>query len=123
MSLWSNLLKESSKRVRLEDSCCIFVGDVGCGKSRLTEKLCFRENSKEQLLDTNGYQNKEVISYNYFDVEEGISNSELASKVNLWSISNKSFDNSMETVSFPSPIDTKVTYLSVLILKFNSLMC
>jgi hypothetical protein len=69
------------------------VGDSSCGKNKLLEKICG---------STDAEYVKEIISYNYLEVDEGIPDS---SKVNIWSIGDKCFDLAFETIIHPEKND------------------
>ena len=107
--LWSALLRESSKRSKYhDDSICVFLGDSNCGKSNLIDRLCATNKLKDSNPTSPEYVSKEILSYNYFEIDDGPS-LDIPSKLGIWSISDKCFDRALETVI--DPIKTnKVTY-------------
>lgn len=107
-NLWSTLLRECSKRSRFADAHCIFVGESMCGKSALVDKICHEDQNLIALHSPN-----EFVGYDYFDVEEGLSDSDLASKINVWSLNENFFENPLETFIQPSK-NEKVIPLSIL---------
>ena len=96
-NLWSTLLKESSKRFKAPEATCIFLGDTDIGKSTLLNKI----GGSTVEPDANGRMIKDIISYAFIDVDEGILDSESVSRINLWSISNKTFEGCIENVVRP----------------------
>jgi hypothetical protein len=96
-NLWSSLLQESSKRTKHPDSIAIFLGDSECGKTKLVERLCISDN--KELLSNSEYVSKEIMSYNFLDIDDAFTSGEMPSKVGIWSISDKCFDNAIETVT------------------------
>lgn len=97
-NLWSNLLKESSKRFKAPEATCVFLGDTGIGKSALVQKIGGTSNYE---VNSNGRIIADIISYAFIDVDEGILDSESVSRINLWSISNKTFEGCLENVIKP----------------------
>ena len=105
--LWTSLLRESSKRSKYHnDSICIFLGDSDCGKTKLIDTLCTNNNVKDS--SANEYVSKEILSYNYFDIEDN-SSLDIPSKLGIWSISDKCFNHALETVVNPTKTN-KVKY-------------
>ena len=96
--LWSSLLRESSKRTKGIEGVCVFVGDSGCGKSHLIEKLCVQETKNQTSITR---VDKEIISYNTFEIDEAISNVEVSPRVGVWSFSDKCFNNALDIVVLP----------------------
>lgn len=84
-NLWVSLLRESSKRAQIPESTCILLGDKESGKRTLMERLC------NNVCKT---EHDDILSYNYFDVEEGAF--EFTSKINMWSFGESIFDKSIE---------------------------
>ena len=97
-NLWSTLLRESSKRFKAPEATCIFCGDRGIGKSSLVSMIGGNSNYD---VDGNGGIIKDIISYAFLDVDEGVLDSDSVSKINVWSINNKTFDNCMQNVIKP----------------------
>jgi hypothetical protein len=98
LNLWSTLLKESSKRVKAPDATCIIFGDHDSGKSTLLNKL-----GGDSILGGEGNSStiRDIISYTYIDVDEEFLDSDSVSRINLWSISDKSFAGCIENVIKP----------------------
>lgn len=98
INLWSTLLKESSKRVKAPDSVCIIFGDHDSGKSSLLNKL-----GGDSTLggERNSSTVRDIISYTYIDVDEEFLDSDSVSRINLWSISDKTFAGCIENVIKP----------------------
>jgi septin family protein len=110
-NLWSTLLKESSKRPKQLQATCVLAGDIGSGKNSLLNKVC----NNKSLSNNNG---NEIISYNYLDLsDEGLSEDiENVSRINIWTISDKSFDQSFDVLVNPKITDSVSTYLLFLYL-------
>lgn len=110
LNLWSTLLKESSKRIKAPEATCIILGDHDTGKSTLLSKL-----GGNSILgaEGNGSIIKEIISYTFIDVDEEFLDPDSASRINLWSISNKTFKGCMENVIKPGESEqvSSVSYL------------
>jgi len=112
--LWGSLLRESSKRFRYPDSVCILLGDSECGKTKLVEKLCSTTNGKNNINASSSSSSstnddgisKEIMSYNYFEIDEALANSEVPSKVGIWSIGDKCFHGALETIIRPNKSKT-----------------
>ena len=101
--LWSSLLKESSKRFKYPDATCILLGDVDCGKTKLVENLCSSSNSKDKLQSSTSDSNvKEILSYSFFEVDESMATAETPSRIGVWSINDKCFDQALHTAVRPS---------------------
>jgi GTPase SAR1 family protein len=98
LNLWSSLLKESSKRVKAPDATCIILGDYDSGKSTLLSKL-----GGESILgaEVNSSIIKEILLYTFIDVDEEFFDSDSVSRINLWSISDKTFTGCIENVIKP----------------------
>ena len=103
LNLWSSLLRESSKKTKYSDALTVFLGNSDCGKTKLVDKLCAHP-SKENNVDVE-YVSKEIVSYNFFETDESLSDTDLHSKVGIWSISDKCFDNALNTVVTPANTD------------------
>lgn len=103
-NLWAEILRESSKRSKYPPSTIIFAGDVGCGKTSLVDKLCSENGSTIQAEKSAAKSSSrmEILSYNYFNVDDGSIDSESALRVNLWSVSNNTFENAFEVIYRPS---------------------
>jgi GTPase SAR1 family protein len=99
-NLWSSLLKESSKRSKLPEATCIFVGDQNVGKNATIEKICAQTENKDLVGRI-----KDIISYNFIDLDEGSSDAESVTRINVWSFSSKTFDGCFEHVISPKIID------------------
>lgn len=99
-NLWSQLLRESSKRPKQPQATCVLVGDIGSGKNSLLDKIC----NNKSLSNKNG---NEIISYNYLDIsDEGLEDIENVSRINIWTISDKSFDQSFDVLVNPKITDS-----------------
>ena len=100
--IWSSLLKESSKRssMAVDKAACIIVGENDAGKSTLLGKLT--SNSTSNVNETIRKQGnrvvKDVLSYGYLDVEEGLLDASYLSRVNFWTMSNETFAGCIDTV-------------------------
>lgn len=94
--LWSTLLKESSKRFKAPEATCIFLGDIDVGKNTLLSKIV---SSSAYEDDGNGRYTKEIISYSFIDVDEGLLDSDSLSRINMWSISNRTFESSIDLIA------------------------
>jgi predicted ATPase len=99
-NLWSSLLKESSKRSKLPDSTCVFVGDKSVGKNAIIEKICAQTESTDAVGRI-----KDLISYNYIDLDDGSSDAELMARINVWSFSSRTFNDCFEHVLRPKKGD------------------
>lgn len=86
-NLWVSLLRESSKRSIVSESSCVLLGEKESGKRTLMERLCSNPCKTD---------NDDILSYNYFDVEEGAY--EFSSKINMWSFSESIFEKSSEII-------------------------
>lgn len=86
-NLWVSLLRESSKRSLVTESTCIVLGERESGKRTLMERVCNNPCKTD---------NDDILSYNYFDIEEGAY--EFSSKINMWSFNESIFDKSFEIV-------------------------
>jgi hypothetical protein len=102
INLWTSLLQESSKRSQIPESTCIIVGDPNSGKKQLLQKICNLQSSSEGI----DFQ-KELISYSYFDIDEGYLES--ISRVNVWSFDHHIFNNAFEIIGDSNKTD-KVSY-------------
>jgi dynein light intermediate chain 1 len=111
-NLWSSLLKESSKQSRKVDAFCVFLGDGGCGKSKVTDTLCKSSNgdAKENIGSD---QKQEIVSFNYFDVEEGLADTIIASRVSIWSLSDNVYENLLETILEPTSTEKMVLMIGL----------
>ena len=107
-NLWSTLLKESSKRFKAPEATCVFFGDSGIGKSSLVQKIGGSSN-----FDNGGYGRtiSDILSYAFIDIDEGILNSESVPRINLWSISDKTFEGCLENVVKPGKSSERVRFL------------
>lgn len=94
-NLWSSLLKESSKRFKAPEATCVFLGDIDIGKKTLLKKIV-----GNSTIDDDGSDRviKDILSYTFIDVEEGILDSDSLSRINLWSISNRTFEGCLDHV-------------------------
>jgi Dynein light intermediate chain (DLIC) len=95
-NLWSTLLKESSKRFKAPEATCIFLGDIDVGKNTLLNKIV---GSSAYEVDGTGRYTKEIISYSFIDVDEGLLDSDSLSRINMWSISNRTFESSIDLIA------------------------
>lgn len=93
-NLWSTLLKESSKRFKAPEATCVFLGNANIGKRTLMGKIgeCpgFDLESSRVI--------KDIVSYTYMDVDEGLLDSDSLSRINLWSVSDKNFEDCIDKV-------------------------
>ena len=89
--LWTSILRESSKKSQTPESTCIIVGNADSGKKSLIGEICKKQGMIENRVDR-----KDIMSYNYFDVEEG--ELESAARVNVWSFDHHMFGNAFEIV-------------------------
>lgn len=115
--LWGSLLRESSKRLRYPDSICIVLGDSECGKTKIVEKLCSTStNGKNANVSSSSSENasREIMSYNYFEIDEVLANSEVPSKVGIWSIGGKCFNGALETIVRSNKIKTERVRLFII---------
>lgn len=94
-NLWSTLLKESSKRFKAPEATCIFLGNVDVGKNTLLNKVV---GSSANDVEGNGRYTKEIISYTFIDVDEGLLDSDSLSRINMWSISNRTFESCIDLI-------------------------
>jgi hypothetical protein len=97
-NLWSTLLTESSKRFKAPEATCIFLGDTDVGKNTLISKIggsVFESEVTGRII-------KDIISYAFIDVDDGFLDSESISRINLWSINNKTFEGCIENVIKPT---------------------
>jgi GTPase SAR1 family protein len=94
--LWSSLLRESSKRSNYPEGTVLFLGDSYCGKTKLVEQLCTHDS--KDIHSQSEYVAKEILSYNFFEIDESFSNSDISSKIGIWSIGDKCFDHAIEMV-------------------------
>lgn len=94
-NLWSSLLKESSKRFKAPEATCVFLGDIDIGKKTLLKKIV-----GNSTIDDDGADRviKDIVSYTFIDVEEGMLDSDSLSRINLWSISNRTFEGCLDQV-------------------------
>lgn len=95
-NLWSTLLKESSKRFKAPEATCIFLSDIDVGKRTLLVKIV---GSSDYEVDVNERHTKEIISYSYIDVDEGLLDSDSLSRINMWSISSRTFESSIDLIT------------------------
>ena len=119
--LWGSLLRESSKRFRYPDSVCVLLGDSECGKTKLVEKLCStnangKNNNNNASSSSSEGISKEIMSYNYFEIDETLANSEVPSKVGIWSVGDKCFHGALETIIRPTKSKIERVRLIIVIL-------
>ena len=101
-NLWSTLLKESSKRFKAPEATCVFLGNANIGKRSLLSKI---GECPAFEADGNGRVIKDISSYTYMDVDEGLLDSDSLSRINLWSVSEKTFEGCIEKVIRPKKSD------------------
>ena len=84
----------------VDKASCLIVGENDVGKSTLLGKLT--SNSTSDVNETIKKQGnrvvKDVLSYGYLDVEEGLLDTSYVSRVNFWSMSNETFAGCIDTV-------------------------
>eukprot|EP01038_Epipyxis_sp_PR26KG_P005039 gene5039-7030_t len=87
-NLWSDLLRDSSKRSQNPEATCLFLGDASCGKVELIEKICSmtNRNQSDQNLNEN---TKEILTFNYFEVDDGLLES--TSRINIYVVGDQLF--------------------------------
>lgn len=106
-SLWESLLKESSKRTRQSRAVSTWFGDINVGKNSVISKFCTdstTELSEKEQTSVPGIRSiKEILSYSYLDVDDVDSDS--YSRVDIWSVNDKTFDESVENVVRPLESD------------------
>lgn len=107
VNLWSNLLKESLKHAQIPAGSCVFVGNSLCGKNLLVDKICASPVVAEEEEDLS----KEVVSYDHFEVEEG-----LETNINIWSFGEEIFDNASEILKHSHKTDKVAELCSLTIL-------
>ena len=118
-NLWSTLLKESSKRFKAPEATCVFLGDTGIGKSSLVQRIGGSSNFDS---GSNGRIISDILSYAFIDVDEGILNSESVSRINLWSIGDKTFEGCLENVVKPGKSSERVIRLFELLMYATDVM-
>lgn len=118
-NLWSTLLKESSKRFKAPEATCVFLGDTGIGKSSLVQRIGGSSNFDS---GSNGRIISDILSYAFIDVDEGILNSESVSRINLWSIGDKTFEGCLENVVKPGKSSERVRRLFELLMYATDVM-
>ena len=106
-NLWSTLLNETSRKPQLLDATCFIFGDCAKIKRCLADKLCATKGVADAIFDPlpgvavpSEICLEFVEIYNYFEIEEGLTDSELG-KVNVWSINEHCFDYSLDIVTDP----------------------
>ena len=97
-NLWSTLLKESSKRFKAPEATCVFLGNANIGKRTLMAKI---GECPGFDLESNSRVIKDIVSYTYMDVDEGLLDSDSLSRINLWSVSDKNFEDCIDKVIKP----------------------
>jgi len=98
-TLWSSLLRESSKLKKVPQAACVVVGDTGIGKSKLVDNICSNNKSSNQANHDSNNLKTEIVSYNYLDYEEY--ESDIVAKIHLWTIGLQAFDKAFEVLVSP----------------------
>lgn len=100
ITLWSSLLRESSKLKKVPQASCVVLGDMSVGKSKLVDSIC--NNNKLSTNPVNNDSNDlktEIVSYNYLEYEEY--ESDTVAKIHLWTIGLQTFDKAFEVLVSP----------------------
>jgi hypothetical protein len=90
-NIWSNFLKESSKRAQNQEATCIVLGNDSSGKKALTKAVC--PNAAE--WDISASRN-DIVSYSFFDADD--KDLEAPTRVNMWLFGSKIFDHAFDIV-------------------------
>lgn len=102
--LWSNLLRETSKKSRAPDSTCVILGESVSRKRILMD--CWTDiKTNENTRDNRGGDYDLVESYTYFDTEDGLSEAEASSRVNVWSMRSQCLQCSLEVILSRQELD------------------
>ena len=120
-SLWSSLLKESSKRSSVPPSATVVVlGDVGVGKGTFIRAAACSSTRGDAAGGTGTF--KDVLSYGYLDVDDisgsGSSNSSSGgggssssgaggasgTRLDFWGVSDATFDGCLDAVTAPETV-------------------
>ena len=77
----------------IDKASCVIVGENDAGKSTLLGKLTSNSTSdvNETIKKQGNHVVKDVLSYGYLDVEEGLLDTSYLSRVNFWTMSNEAF--------------------------------
>jgi len=100
-TLWSSLLRESSKKFKVPQAACVVIGDVDVGKSKLVDNMCNSNKLSNNQLNMNANDiNTDIVSYNYLDYEE-YDNDTSVSKIHIWTLGLQTFDKAFEILLNP----------------------
>ncbi len=97
-NLWTTLLKETSKKAKVFDSKCVYVGDSSQLKFQMMDKMSWNNNEKNLNMKIEINDANLVESYNYFSVEDGTSDSDAGSVVNVWAVNAACLTGGMDIV-------------------------
>ena len=98
-TLWSSLLRESSKKFKVPQAACVVIGDVDVGKRKLVDNMCNSNKLSNNQLNMNANDIKtDIVSYNYLDYEE-YDNDTSVSKIHIWTLGLQTFDKAFEPVA------------------------
>ena len=106
-SLWSSLLKDSSKRSSASSSGTVVVlGDIDAGKGALIHAAATSSTRADLVAGTTSL--KDVLSYGYFDVDDTSSSGSSGggvgvsgTRLDFWGVSDATFDGCLDAVAVP----------------------
>jgi GTPase SAR1 family protein len=101
IKFWENILRESSKRTKQCSTSVLFIGNSNSGKTSIIKQFCEKDKTNSV-----GRETCEIISYDYFNIsdlgfEDDHQSVEISGRVNVWAMSDNSFDNYADIVLDP----------------------
>ena len=118
-TLWSSLLRESSKKFKVPQAACVVIGDVDVGKRKLVDNMCNSNklSNNQQNMTTNNIKT-DIVSYNYLDYEE-YDNDTSVSKIHMWTLGLQTFDKAFEILVSPKKIERIAIIITLDLTKDN----